>query len=1360
MSSAYARAIDVVLHNYLHRASILTLKVASQVEVKNGTVQTIFTKGDIFSKMGNHGSPKTEANLDDASMTCEVHFDESVHLGMISPTWNSPTQKSVQHNDLYFFEYWRIELLHTVGSRLTLRHQSDDQDVYGKYVCSFIFKDVGQIELDVYLKTAPILILPIIPPPPPLLETGLANPACSQNHASANLTALWHQACKIVVAYPPVSASDHAWNWSNGEATLSTIRLATDPQLIGEKLEVFESLYKQADGEQRRRGCSGLLVQQNVTTSSSHQTTAFFWCYAENEVGKTFVRWPQEYHASNLSKWPTWLLVVQVMGAAFTASALIWCFCWRYPYRRCLMFERVSRWTSHHSFVPLSHQDDCRLIMVGPTEDGSDLGNDFGSDVGILDDVDDYVHEYLENVSKIHSRSSVTERLTFVDKSFLPQNQSDILKSCLEYAELKNNASQDLTIQELTAFQLKRFNESQDLKRRVFSLYSEWLSMKPLFSDFVSVCENPPKITATDFKDPVASLSELLKMSGEIFTSVQKLLFRYSGAESEISSDLLWCCNSINRLIESEKFADLKKIDISPQAISSKLDIIISKLNEVIAESVDTLSVSRSGRSGRVLGDSKGRRSADNYSTNSSLLFPFSPILQSSNQVDKKTAEEVNLDEAIGTTVFEAKDEVHVTDPDNQSKEDTFGSILKSPRAFEIYHCNDPINDPEADFNCDEMPAKSILKLSSFSFSPENSNFTDDVSKWPTWLLVVQVMGAAFTASALIWCFCWRYPYRRCLMFERVSRWTSHHSFVPLSHQDDCRLIMVGPTEDGSDLGNDFGSDVGILDDVDDYVHEYLENVSKIHSRSSVTERLTFVDKSFLPQNQSDILKSCLEYAELKNNASQDLTIQELTAFQLKRFNESQDLKRRVFSLYSEWLSMKPLFSDFVSVCENPPKITATDFKDPVASLSELLKMSGEIFTSVQKLLFRYSGAESEISSDLLWCCNSINRLIESEKFADLKKIDISPQAISSKLDIIISKLNEVIAESVDTLSVSRSGRSGRVLGDSKGRRSADNYSTNSSLLFPFSPILQSSNQVDKKTAEEVNLDEAIGTTVFEAKDEVHVTDPDNQSKEDTFGSILKSPRAFEIYHCNDPINDPEADFNCDEMPAKSILKLSSFSFSPENSNFTDDDALFNDINNELASLLHTTTLRDRRTGDEEEDGEENLIADAGEFKIPLQREVPPITPLLMPSRLSNPRTSLKSLRFGTPISSERRIEKDDEYVDENENKPVENLSSTPYLKSFSEFSCRSVDISTAKPLRPPFSLVTSNFENNPRLSELPTFADLCAKSVNNNSNSTNRTDEIAKSGSVAGEEDDESLGLLSFGDMDNPDSEFLMMSQ
>lgn len=155
--------------------------------------------------------------------------------------------------------------------------------------------------LNYLLKTisvAPILTLPLSPPPPPLLETGLTNPNCSQNQALANLTAQWRQACRIVVAYPPVPAYHHVWNWSNGEAALYAIRSAISPHLTEEKVEALEQVIQQAAAEQYSGGCSGLLVRQNASTFPSHHTPTLFWCYAENEVGKTVVRWPQQYQKS------------------------------------------------------------------------------------------------------------------------------------------------------------------------------------------------------------------------------------------------------------------------------------------------------------------------------------------------------------------------------------------------------------------------------------------------------------------------------------------------------------------------------------------------------------------------------------------------------------------------------------------------------------------------------------------------------------------------------------------------------------------------------------------------------------------------------------------------------------------------------------------------------------------------------------------------------------------------------------------------------------------------------------------------------------------------------------------------------
>ncbi|KAM7541782.1 hypothetical protein Aperf_G00000016375 [Anoplocephala perfoliata] len=246
------------------------------------------------------GTLLTEADLNDAFMVCEARFDESVYLGMITPTWSSPTLDNVEHTDRYTFVYWRNETFHTVGSRLALRHQSDKLETYGKYTCIFAFEDVGQVEWDVYLKIAPILTLPLIPPPPPLLETGLTNPNCSQGQALANLTAQWRQACKIVVAYPPVPAYHHVWNWSNGETAIHAIRSAISPHLSERKVETLERIIQQAVAEQHSRGCSDLLVRQNASISPSHQTPTLFWCYAENEIGKTVVRWPLQYQQSRV----------------------------------------------------------------------------------------------------------------------------------------------------------------------------------------------------------------------------------------------------------------------------------------------------------------------------------------------------------------------------------------------------------------------------------------------------------------------------------------------------------------------------------------------------------------------------------------------------------------------------------------------------------------------------------------------------------------------------------------------------------------------------------------------------------------------------------------------------------------------------------------------------------------------------------------------------------------------------------------------------------------------------------------------------------------------------------------------------
>lgn len=139
---------------------------------------------------------------------------------------------------------------------------------------------------------APILTLPVIPPPPPLLESGLANPRCLQGSAAANLTEQWRHACEVL-AYPPVAPSHHLWNWSNAENAIAVIR-STLVQQSSQAMMVFDQLLHLAEDERRGTSdCLGLLVPQNASASVDRPT--IFWCYAKNEIGVSGARWPQDY---------------------------------------------------------------------------------------------------------------------------------------------------------------------------------------------------------------------------------------------------------------------------------------------------------------------------------------------------------------------------------------------------------------------------------------------------------------------------------------------------------------------------------------------------------------------------------------------------------------------------------------------------------------------------------------------------------------------------------------------------------------------------------------------------------------------------------------------------------------------------------------------------------------------------------------------------------------------------------------------------------------------------------------------------------------------------------------------------------
>ncbi|KAM7542918.1 hypothetical protein Aperf_G00000016382 [Anoplocephala perfoliata] len=456
-------------------------------------------------------------------------------------------------------------------------------------------------------------------------------------------------------------------------------------------------------------------------------------------------------------------------------------------------------------------------------------------------------------------------------------------------------------------------------------------------------------------------------------------------------------------------------------------------------------------------------------------------------------------------------------------------------------------------------------------------------------------------------------------------------------------------------------SNAEFLDDVESNIREYLENVSQIRTKSPLMEKLSSEHHSILSEEDLSIQRSCLEYAKL--GSCNTNAIQDLATYQSKCWNDLQGLRERFSSLYSEWLLMKPLYSDFASLCEDPSFVTAKDFNKPanenrVPTLSDLMKNTSEVFLSLQKSLARYDDLENEVSSELMWCFNSLSRLTESGEFEDQKKLSIDTRVISSRLDTVISKLNEMITEYADALSPSLSLCSSRHSGlqisnsfaDSKGRPSTGDHSSDSSLRSrsPSSSSRRLRDSAERKTNVDINRSPSINSFS---------------------GGACVNPEA-EL--------KPETQFKCDRMPPKSILKMSSLGLSPENCGFDDDDdSLFNNINNELASLLQTTTLADNSADNSCRNDENEDFENQEEINLPSQAGTPKIQPPLVPSRILNTRMSLKSLRFGSPISSERMIGKGDDFSNENQDGPVVSeppgvLYTSPALKSFSEFVCDS----------------------------------------------------------------------------------------
>ncbi|VDD77697.1 unnamed protein product [Mesocestoides corti] len=332
----------------------MVLRVVSKVRLRNGTAPSVFSPYELYTKILPLRTLAPETNVDESFMICESRFDESVHLGMVSVSWNSPQTTDVGRSGDYFVEVWRDEVLHRVGSKLGLRSPSYNQSAYGRYTCIFEYKGAGLVKWDVYLNVAPILTLSSVPPPPPLLASALTDPRCTQRPEFHDLVQRWRQACRVVLAYPPVAPSNHFWNWSNAENAVAVIRNTAKRESANQPVD-------QSDVSSLG-DCPGLVVRQNASVPVIGPTV--FWCYAENEIGPSGIWWPHAHDSSGiLSSMLWWLgfLAVQIMcGVALMA--------WWFRLRR----RRIYRLTLQEGRV-LDAMDARSLVVVGPDDAGEHL---------------------------------------------------------------------------------------------------------------------------------------------------------------------------------------------------------------------------------------------------------------------------------------------------------------------------------------------------------------------------------------------------------------------------------------------------------------------------------------------------------------------------------------------------------------------------------------------------------------------------------------------------------------------------------------------------------------------------------------------------------------------------------------------------------------------------------------------------------------------------------------------------------------------------------------------------------------------------------------------------------------------------
>ncbi|KAL5107689.1 hypothetical protein TcWFU_004762 [Taenia crassiceps] len=426
--------------------------------------------------------------------------------------------------------------------------------------------------------------------------------------------------------------------------------------------------------------------------------------------------------------------------------------------------------------------------------------------------------------------------------------------------------------------------------------------------------------------------------------------------------------------------------------------------------------------------------------------------------------------------------------------------------------------------------------------------------------------------------------------------------------------------------------------------------------------------------------------------------LHKLSLYQRSRWTELQKLKNSFSLRYAEWLFMRPLYLDMAVLSGDSSVVRAKDLNG-----STNMESNANELSSLSRLMER--------TGDLFRTMgNSLTR------FADGPSLGTEP---SSELSWCSRSLSR-IAESCKFFEQKTLANDAKALLS----RLDDILATLDNLIAEESDILSVSINRSSGRLSGLYMDTSMDSNNRPSSQGVPLNSLSLLSKSQV--SYSTPTKGTELVG---GISDEIGEVT--EKPTRHFPNVTA-----DVANFRTNDDLFNDINTQLASLLQATTSNIHGKSIENES--------TGDVQSNSQVGTPHIQPPLVPLRLSSRRASLKSLRLGIPISSEEAISRN-EIV-------LSNAQSSSHLKSFSEFSME--DDSDSRSPRPPLVSIDVNVEGRKR-----PIAPLSLDSLYLNSPSDER--ENHQGDGTERENDscpeDESLGLLSFGNMSDCASQIFL---